>query len=40
MAVIPQITVIDRIRLLEHVSILPILSMKNISEGIKLILAV
>lgn len=39
-AVIPQITVIDRIRLIEHVSILPILSMKNISEGIKLILAV
>nr|WP_318680614.1 type II toxin-antitoxin system PemK/MazF family toxin [uncultured Treponema sp.] len=39
-AVIPQITVIDRIRLLEHMSILPILSMKNISEGIKLILAV
>lgn len=38
-AVTPQITVIDSIRLVEHVSVLPISSMTNISEGIRLVLA-
>lgn len=38
-AVAPQITVIDSIRLVEHVSVLPISSMTNISEGIRLVLA-
>ena len=38
-AVTPQITVIDSIRLVEHVSVLPISSMKSISEGIRLLLA-
>ena len=34
MAVTPQITVIDSIRLVEYVSVLPISSMTSISEGI------
>ena len=38
-AVTPQITVIDSIRLVEHVSFLPISSMTSISEGIRLLLA-
>ena len=37
-AVTPQITVIDSIRLVEHVSVLPISSMTSISEGIRLLL--
>lgn len=36
--VAPQITVIDKSRLLEHVSILSESSMNDISEGIKLVL--
>ena len=35
----PQITVIDKIRLLEHVSVLSESSMNEISLGIKLVLA-
>ena len=38
-AVTPQITVIDSIRLVELVSVLPISSMTSISEGIRLLLA-
>lgn len=38
-AVTPQITVIDSIRLVEHVSVLLISSMTSISEGIRLLLA-
>lgn len=34
----PHITVIDKSRLLEHVSMLSESSMKDISEGIKLVL--
>ncbi len=37
--VTPQIAVIDKLRLLEHVAVLPESAMHNISEGIKLILA-
>lgn len=38
-AVTSQITVIDSIRLVEHVSVLSISSMTSISEGIRLLLA-
>ena len=38
-AVTPEITVIDRIRVGEHVSVLPRASMTSISEGIRLLLA-
>ena len=34
-AVTPQITVIDSIRLVEHVSVLPILSMKNMTWSVE-----
>lgn len=37
--VAPQITVIDKVRLLEHVSVLSEASMNDISDGIRLVLA-